>query len=293
MGLVIMKHFFRPIALGAKQKARCLSGSFLLICAVVGVGNVQAQFETCTNFGHFDLYLEVTPAAAYGGKILIDPELDFPLNVATGSTVVPADFGDFAGGPHKTDDPGWVVNAGNLLSGENLWFRALGHLQYWDPALNQWGETPAGERVRYFGAIPATVFIRNDPEELAFYQQGTIWSAGDLVGPLESPIDQAANDGSIHTHLDFCLEAANGDCSQPGNGHTGNPARGAYLITVQLFSDAGVGDKYIPSRPIQVMLNNGLNDTECGAAISALITPASIDNTEARPAAGVFIMTGY
>ena len=254
---------------------------------------VEAQYDTCNDFGHFDLIIDVIPPATQGAKILVDSAGNFPFSVETASTVVPADFGDFAGGPHKTDDPGWVVSAGGLLSGENLWFRALGELRYWDAGLGQWIAPPNGERVRYFGAIPADVFLRNDPDELAFYRQGTIWSATGLSGPSESPIDQAAADGSIHTHLDFCVEAADGDCSISGIGHTGSPAEGAYLIELQLFSDAGAGEKYQSSRPIQVLLNNGLAGDQCGSAINALIQPAIIDSAEALPAAGVLIMTGY
>ena len=206
------------------------------ICLLVSYScAAQAQFETCNDFGHFDVILTVNPPAVAGGKILVDPDLEFPLNTATGSTVVPADFGDFQGGPHKTDDPGWVIRAGDLLNGETVWFRALGQLRYWAPDEGAWGAPPAGERVRYYGAIPADVFLRNDPDELDFYRQGTIWTDDGISGPLESPIEQAGTDGGIHTHLDFCVEAADGDCSVSGIGYTGEPAVGAYLIDIQLF----------------------------------------------------------
>lgn len=254
---------------------------------------VQAQYDTCTNFGHFDLIIKVTPPASQGGKILIDPDLNFPLNVETGSTVVPADFRDFAGGPHKTDDPGWVINSGGFSAGENLWFRALGTLRYWNPTIKQWSLPPAGERVRYYGAIPGDLFLEGNEDKLEEHKQGTIWAANSLTGPIDSPIDQADSNGGIHTHLDFCLEAADGDCSIPGVGHTGNPAVGGYLIELQLFSDANSAGKYTPSRPIQVMLNNGLDASECGAAISALIAPAAVDSSAAQPGAGVLIMSGY
>lgn len=265
---------------------------FYAVLAWLMINPAMAQFETCNKFGHFDLDIKINPPASNGGKILIDPALDFPLNINTGSTVVPADFGDFAGGPHKTDDPGWKVTAGDLLAGENLWFRALGILRYWDPIKETWGEPPNNERVRYFGATPAEVFLRNDPDELAFYQEGTIWTTTGLTGPTESPIDQAAADGSIHTHLDFCVEAEHGDCSQSGVGHTGNPSIGAYLIEVQLFSDAGSKGKYIKSRPIQLVLNNGLVDDQCGTAIAALTQPSATDTSVALPAAGILIMSG-
>ncbi|WP_413394253.1 hypothetical protein [Microbulbifer sp. 2304DJ12-6] len=272
------------------RQLRNLVGVLLLVATSL---KVSAQHRSCNDFGHFDLFIDIVPPAAVGAKILVDSAGSFPLSADTGNIVVPADFGDLPGGPHKTDDPGWVVNTGGLLDGEKLWFRALGALRYWDPTIEAWIGPVNGERVRYFGTIPFEVFLRNDPVELAFYKQGTIWSYGGLEGPLESPIDQAAPDGSMHTHLDFCVEAADGDCALRGVGHTGNPSTGAYLIELQLFSDAGAGEKYRSSRPIQVLLNNGLTGDQCGTAINALIQPTNVDSSEALPGAGVLIMTGY
>ncbi|MEM9056093.1 MAG: hypothetical protein AAGD86_01375, partial [Pseudomonadota bacterium] len=136
-----------------------------------------------------------------------------------------------------------------------------------------------------------------DPDELAFYQQGTIWSGNGLEGPTESAIEQASTDGSIHSHLDFCLEDSTGDCSQPGIGQTGSPTVGAYLIELELFSDATDGSgapKYLDSEPVKVVLNNGLIAEECAAAIQALTQhdPAAADAERATPASGILILNG-
>lgn len=267
---------------------------FTLFTLFASMVQAQSQYQACTNGDHSDIYIEVTPPGSFGGKILLlneDPaeEVNFPLNIKTGSPVALVSLrAEFAGLPfHKSSNPGWRAE-GQFLDGETLWFRALGTLRYWDPTLKQWGLPPAGERVRYFnayaGSIPTT-------EEEAFFKQGTIWSGESLNGPLEAPIVTATPD--IHTHLDFCLEAADGDCSLSGFGHTGYPTVGAYLIEMQLFSDAGAGTKYIDSRPIQVLLNNGLTQTECDTAIASLVAPAAIDTTQAQPGAGVLIMSGY
>lgn len=260
-----------------------------LLLSLVWAAPSLALYETCNDFGHFDLAISATGTADQG-QLVVDAQGQFPYNLNTLAKVVPADFGDFAGGPHKTDDPGWVVSPGQLAQGETLWFRARGHLHYWNPNTNLWQAPPKGERVRYFGAIPTDVFLRNDPAELARYERGTIWSASGVEGPLESPIDQAAANGAIHTHLDFCVEDASGDCARPGNGHTGKPSVGAYLIELELFA-SGKSRSYRSTRAIQVLLNQGLKGTACAAAMAALVQRTQVKAIPV-PAAGVLIMNG-
>ncbi|MGB1191540.1 MAG: hypothetical protein ACPG3T_01315 [Pseudomonadales bacterium] len=272
-----------------------------LLSLFVAVHGVQAQVvTTCNNFGHFDLYIDVEPPASDGGSLIIDSSEQFSVEASTGRAIVLANFGDFPGGPHKTDDPGWVVSAGDLLGGEFLWFRALGSLRFWDKDQQRWLDNPPNEaRVRYFGAIPPEVVINGTDEENAFYAQGTIWSADGVEGPIEAPIEQAADietGDAIHAHLDFCVEDSAGDCTIPQVGFTGSPAIGAYLIEIQLFSNAVSANgqqKYFDSPPIKVLLNNGLVAEECTSAIGALVVPDTVvDDSEALPAAGVLIMSG-
>jgi len=258
---------------------------------------VSAQIiNTCNDFGHFDLLIDVVPPASDGASFVIDSTGEFPVEAGTGNTIVPADLGDFPGGIHKTDDPGWLVAAGDLVANEILWFRALGALRYWDKDAQQWlNAPPDGERIRYFGATPPAVVISGTPQEKAFYAEGTIWSSEGLSGPIEAPIE--AFIGGIHAHLDFCLEASDGDCTRPGSSATGQPSTGAYLIEMQLFSKAvagnGVQQKYIDSKPVNVILNNGLVAEQCGEAIGALVLPdAIVDESAPLWAAGILIMTG-
>ena len=278
-----------------------------LIFLTTAVSCYAQENITCNNFGHFDLYIDVDPPGADGASLLIDNRDDFPVEAGTSRTIVPADFGDFAGGPHKTDDPGWVIKGGDVLGGEVLWFRALGSLRFWDKNKQRWlNNSPNGEQVRYFGAIPLEVMSNGSNEDLDFYEEGTIWTGAGIEGPLEAPIEQAVDvsplDDAIHAHLDFCLEGKTvtgvmGDCSIAGIGHTGSPTVGAYLIEIQLFSQAthsnGQQQKYIDSQPVKVLLNNGLVANECVDAISALTTyRPQLDSSEALPAAGILIMTG-
>ena len=287
---------------------------------MIGTFSYAQENITCDNLGHFDLYIGVDPPGSDGASLVIDNSNQFPAVAGTGRTVVPANFGDFAGGPHKTDDPGWVIKGGDLLGGEVLWFRALGSLRFWDKDQQRWlDEPPNGERVRYFGAIPPEVMSNGSNEEFNFYEEGTIWSGAGIEGPLEAPIEQAVDvspiNDAIHAHLDFCLEGKKasgemGDCTinaiNWSDPHTGSPTVGAYLIEIQLFSKAvasnGQQQKYIDSPPVKVLLNNGLKvrdngdgsfTNECAAAIGALTLPDSlVDSSPALPAAGVLIMTG-
>lgn len=273
---------------------KLLVTSQLVLLILVQAVNAQS-IDTCNDFGHFDLLIDVVPPASDGASFIIDSAGDFPVEAGTGNSIVPADLGDFPGGIHKTDDPGWLVASTDMLDSEILWFRALGSLRYWDNDNQQWLDTtPDSERVRYFGATPPDVVINGMPEEKAFYAEGTIWSSEGLSGPLEAPIE--AFFGGIHAHLDFCLEAKEGDCTQPASSATGSPSVGAYLIQIQLFSKEvaanGVQQKYIDSPPVKVILNNGLVANECSAAIGALVLPeVVVDDSTPLPAAGVLILT--
>jgi hypothetical protein len=278
--------------------------SFFILLAINS--NYVLGIQTCNDFGHFDLVVNVDPPGVDGAKFLIDANGEFPVDSVTGKTIVPADLGDFAGGPHKTDDPGWVVKAGDLLGGELLWFRAIGSLKFWDPTKQRWmNKTPNGERVRYTGIIPPEIILNGSSEEIAFYSAGTIWSDLGIDGPLEAPIEEAANiisGDTIHAHLDFCIEGeisegVMGDCTVPGVGHTGSPSIGIYMIEIQLFSNqlgpAGVRQKYIDSEPIKIILNNGLVNNDCAVAIDTLTNPDLIqDDSGPLPSSGILIMTG-
>ena len=279
-----------------------LMRSVSLVLFLAGSVATSAQVATCNDFGHFDVYLDIADRGEQTPQLVVrrdnptDPNFIFSLEASTRSLLIPADFGDFGGGPHKTDDPGWVINPGDFVPNEVLWFRALDSLSFYDRDTEQWlAEPPGGERVRFFGAVPPDVFINGDPEELEFYRQGTIWSASGLSGPRESAIEQAATDGSIHSHLDFCVEDPSGDCSEPGVGGTGNPSVGAYLIELQLFSDAANSDdspRYLDAYPIKVILNNGLVADECSSAIEALNRRAPDSPELPTPASGVLILSG-
>lgn len=241
---------------------------------------------------HFDVIVSSLPAAG-GLRIAADVAGVFPRDYATQRVLVPADFGDFAGGPYKTDDPGWVVPAGQLLPGEVLRYRALGRLWFWNNNRARWeASVPRGESVRLFGEVPAEVVLRNDPAELALYRQGTIWTVNGVEGPREAAIEAADAAGTIHSHLDFCVQDSAGDCSRPGLGHSGAPTAGAYMIELQLLVAAAANGQrqYRASNPLMIVLNRGLSGADFQRAVQARTIAAPPQEAQPLPAAGILII---
>ena len=275
-------------------------------------------FQVCESPGHTDVIVNIDPPASDDAQIIPlaeSGELLFP-KTDNGTLIVPANVRDAPGGPHRTDDPGWVVNPGGMLGvldlqqsnpdavvGEFLWFRARGSLRYWDPELDVWlNQPPAGERVRYFAG--STGGLNLTEEEEAAFESGTVWTAEGLQGQLEAPIEEARgaslNTAEIHAHLNFCLEDATGDCTVETADLSGSPSVGGYLIEFELFSTAvteeaggSTQQKYRDSLPIQVLISNGLSAEDCVAAAIALVDPEKVvDNSLPQPAAGILIMSG-
>lgn len=246
---------------------------------------------------HFDVFIETDPPKQNGARIRVDPQDNFPVDVLAGRKVVPTNFSDISGGPHLTDDPGWFMHAGFLVGGEDLGFRARGALRYWNPTTQQWQtHVPNGETVRIFGGVPAHILpaLFADPDLLDFWLGGTIWTTAGIQGPPEALIADTpgGGDGSVHSHLDFCIQDASGDCPARVGG---NPARGAYLIQLELISNAKVGGspKYVDSAPVMILLANQLTTAELQQATDSLTqAPPSGQNVPQLPAAGVLIMGG-
>jgi hypothetical protein len=266
----------------------------IALLGVTSAGVAGEEPDPISDPGHFDAIVSFSPPATSGARIEVDKAGIFPRDFATKRVVIPANFGDFAGGPYKTDDPGWVVVAGGMLPGETLRYRALGRLQFWDNAAQRWtGDVPRGETVRLFGEVPSEALLRNDPAELARYQQGTIWTTSGVTGPMEAAIQAADSGGDVHAHLDFCVQDQDGDCARHGLGHSGSPTAGAYLVELQIFVATLTQDgrpKYRPSNPIYILLNRGLIPADFQRAVSARTTASSTIPSEQLPAAGILIL---
>lgn len=280
-----MQHYWRHIT-------ALLAGLLLML----GMSSVIAMDDDpLSDPTHFDIYIETSPPTQIGARFQIDPDGNFPVDILSGRTVVPTNLTDIAGGPHLTDDPGWFMDPGFLIGGEDLRFRALGALSYWNPVTGSWqNSVPNGETIRIFGGVPSDIIAElfADPDLFTFWLSGTIWTTNGIEGPPEAVIaeTQSGGNGLVHTHLDFCIQDASGDCpSREG----GNPATGAYRIELELFSgtQAGGGNKYIDSRPILIVLGHQLTPSELQQAVDSLTTlPQGGQDVPQLPAAGILIM---
>jgi len=159
----------------------------------------------------------------------------------TGYGIFEADFGDLAGGPYKTDDPGYDSVEGTFLDGDIINYQALGNLWFWDGAT--WSNSVSnGESVQLDGNFGET----------------TIWTTAGVTGDAIGLIGQAGFDGKIHEHLDMRVKAPTGFL----------PTAGAYYVTLQLTSAS-----YDSSNPYLMVFNNGLDETAYENAVHALAVP--------------------
>lgn len=236
---------------------------------------------------HFDIELRTSDGPVAGSRITTEFFGDLglagqlPLDHATGYRIFPGYFGDFEGGPCSTDDPGFQAFAGHFLRSEEVHFRALATLRYWDPLTGVWGEAPSGVQVVLFGGVPPEV-LRNylsDPErwgdEYRYWERGTRFSALGVSGPLAAAIARAGTGGTLHTHLDWMITTRPDSVASTPCTSAGSPPTGAYLVTLQIWSPALAGDqqKYLPADPILVVFEYGISEAQLAAAIQARIQP--------------------
>lgn len=158
---------------------------------------------------------------------------------ADGSAVFEGDLGDFAGGPYRTDDPGYDSEVGTFLAGTVIQYKALGSLKFWDGA-------------SWVSVVPGSEYIRMDGN----LGEDTRWTTTGISGDLTGLVGQAGGDGKIHEHLDMSVARVGG----------GTPGVGAYLIQLQLSADNG----YASSAAYYLALNRGLDAAGFEAAVGAL-----------------------
>jgi len=164
---------------------------------------------------------------------------------SNGWNIFEGDFGDLAGGPWRTDDPGFDSADGTFAAGTIVNYRGVGQLQFWNGA--SWQMSPADamkpEWLRLDGNLGEETFFR--------------FSGVD--GDLSGLIGQAGDDGKIHEHLDMRIARSVGQ---------GAPAVGAYLFTLQLESPT-----LQTSMPFYLVMNNGLSDDAFEMSVQALAVP--------------------
>ena len=201
-------------------------------------------------------------AVVIGGKLVVDEENSVPVAYGTGFKIFEGDFGDLTGGPLQTDDPGFMVPDATLLSGQQLWYNAIGSLSFWD-GLN-------------WGAAPGTLTLKIED---ALGSDTLITSSG-VTNPY-GVIDQADTGGGVHAHIDFSISDL-------------NPA-GAYLATFELTSrdvSGNLPSPYVDSDPFQVVFNRGLSSQAFETSVSALVSPVPEPETYAMLLAGLAVFAG-
>lgn len=182
---------------------------------------------------HFDIEL-----AEDGSKVIVTSPA--PTDFATGNLIFEGDFGDLAGGPYSTDDPGFAADDGMLPGDEIVSFQAVGSLQYWD-GFSWTTAAPNGERVSIEDAFGNTIS----------------WTDSGIVGNLTGPIDMTDSEGGLHSHLDFSISSL-----------LGTPTISAYMIEMALLTDTlGLSDN------IFIAFNLGLDHEAFEAAIGAREVP--------------------
>ncbi len=177
-----------------------------------------------------------------GGKLVVDGHA--VVEAGTGYKVFEGDFGDLAGGPFSTDDPGYDSMPGTFAAGTILQYAALGTLRFWNGGA--WVTTPS---------------LPGNAERVAIAGNGgesTLWTFGGVTGSLSGLIGQAGANGNIHEHLDMTVSREGG----------GAPAVGAYLIQLALTSSG-----LVDSDPFYIVLNRGLDDDAFETAVQALAVP--------------------
>jgi len=196
------------------------------IALALSLGQAQAQLHDG------DVEMSVV-----SGKIVVDGHAT--TQFGTGFKVFEGDFGDIAGGPFRTDDPGYDSEAGAFLPGTVISYNTVGSLWFWNGA--SWGLAFA-DSVRLDG---------NLGEESFFSGTGNSGALTGLVGV-------AANNGVVHEHLDMSVLRVGG----------GVPTTGSYMF--QLFL---TGTGLTASDSFLLVLNRGLSEENFEMSVQALAVP--------------------
>jgi autotransporter-associated beta strand protein len=244
-----------------------LSAQALHIDVAVSVVNGRLTTDFCLPGTDGCDRLAVLDALGFSGTTL-------PIDQLSGQQIFVSDFGDFAGGPFRVDDPGFISGVGALPANMLLRYQAVGSLQYWDPAAGRWGSTVPGDaRIRLAGGLSESTVISTDPAICGtlpfctvpggFEESSTLFTASGIAGEPLLIIDSTDATGQLHTHLDFQIEGPTGALGG---------AAGAYLVELLLQAD-GLQN----SVPFFFMFNRGLTNDAFGQALAARILLEELD----------------
>lgn len=191
-----------------------------------------------------------------------------PLDGVGGRQIFVTDFSDFDGGPFAVDDPGFFAGAGSLPGNLLLSYAASGSLRYFDAAAGDWLEaTPNGERIRLFGGLATEIIADTShcgglliciPQDIVNFVEGsTVFTSSGIQGASTLIVDNTRPDGTLHAHLDWFMEKADG---------TRGGAVGAYVLELRMTAPG-----FADSDPFLVLFNRGLGNGDFGLALDALM----------------------
>jgi hypothetical protein len=234
-------------------------------------------YATLAQAIHYDVRLGTSNGAVAGSKITVDfyGDLDLagklPIDAQTGYKLFPGYFDDLAGGPKLTDDPGFQAFNNSFSYGEELHFRAVGVLEYWNPQTTTWGAATNGASITLYGGIPVDVWLNHMLEpanpayaaQYQYYANGTVFSGQGVSGPTTALIDGASQTGSFHSHLDWKV--------------SDSASAGVYKLALQIWSPTTTGGvtKYVDSDPFHVVFKTaGVSQSQYDFAFNQLVTTA-------------------
>ena len=233
-------------------------------------------YTTFAHAIHYDAMLGTSNGPVPGSKITVDfyGDLDLsgklPVDAASGFKLFPGYFDDLAGGPKLTDDPGFQAFNNAFQYGEELHFKAVGVLEYWNPQTSTWGAANSGSSVTLYGGIPVDAWLNHMLEpgnatyaaEYQYYANGTVFNGQGINGPTTALIDGASQAGSFHSHLDWKVSDA--------------ALAGVYKLSLQIWSPTEVNGvaKYQESDPFSVVFKTaGISQAQYDSAFGLLVTP--------------------
>lgn len=250
-------------------------------------------YATVAQAIHYDVRLGTDNGPVSGSKITIDfyGDLDLagklPTDAKTGHKLFPGYFDDLAGGPKLTDDPGFQAFNGSFKYGEELHFRAVGALEYWNPDTANWGNASSGSTVTLYGGIPVDVWLNymlepGNPSyatQYQYYSGGTVFTGQGIDGPTTALIDGSSQAGSFHSHLDWKA--------------SDTALAGVYKVSLQIWSPTMEGgvSKYLDSDPFHVVFKTaGVSQSQYDFAFGQLVTAVPEASTYSMLTAGLLLI---
>ncbi len=243
------------------------SGIFLLNSMLLFAGELHQHIEVKI----VDQRIQASFCRPEKGCSLVRPETlglpagQMPVDQLTGTPIYVSEFSIF---PDRTaiDSPGFEGLEGDMTPGDRVRYLASGHLSYWDAEKRQWSLAPEGIQIRLAGGLDllpnqdcGQVFcIPNTTEGFTLFNRDGTDSATSLI------VGEVRSDGSLHTHLDWIIEADESVSDAP---------IGAYMVELQLITDAYP----VPSDTLWIMFNHGLVLEDFQQAVAGRVLQANTD----------------